>query len=676
MKISKLQYLLSGLVLLLAMFFHHESIFDYPRYIHAWAQADRYAIALNFLWNDFNILEAETYLYNIEFPTGFAEPRDNSITMVNLPIHEYLIALLMKVSGITAPIIFRFYILCCSFLGLFFTHKIGQLFKLRGLSQIALIVFACTSPVYVYYQDNFLPSIPGLALAIGGLYFYIRYLKQSRIRFFAFAAILFTITSIYRTTFIIPFIAILGVEFIQFIRKEAKLKPFLIILVTSGLALYLHRLHNEYQIHTYGSVFLYYLVPALSWEKALEFVSVTVEQWKYDYLNIPQWIFFGLLGIVGLLNTKLIKIRNSFHLNIGLFLAASLMGYAMFTAAMLSKFPQHDYYFIDTFYIPLLILVISLLKILDLQHQLFPNWVKASVVLIFSGSSVAMTFENKELRRQDNEWDYSSELIDIYASGAEILDSINIAKDAKLLVFGPKYPNLPMTLLNRKGFTVFWTNDWKIDQALRWDFDYIVLPNRYFLKEYYSIYPDLINRFNKIFDNGKFSVCTLKTEASKTTLSKFFQLNQQDLVFEINEGFENDLAMLNGINLNQDTFKGGSFSTVVRANQEYALQFVSDSLSCLEDYAIKLKISSNFLVFDTLKRVEFIVGVLDKKGNNQFYETFELSSIYQGANHWHNFELIYQLPRLIPGEYIFKMYYWNRDKSTLYLDDINYQFYK
>ena len=58
MKISKLQYLLSGLVLLLAMFFHHESIFDYPRYIHAWAQADRYAIALNFLWNDFNILEA------------------------------------------------------------------------------------------------------------------------------------------------------------------------------------------------------------------------------------------------------------------------------------------------------------------------------------------------------------------------------------------------------------------------------------------------------------------------------------------------------------------------------------------------------------------------------------------------------------------------------------------
>jgi hypothetical protein len=678
MKISKQQYILFSIALLLGAFFHFDTIFEYPKFIHAWAQADRYALALNFLWNDFNFIEAETYLHNIEFPMGFSTPKEDSITMVNFPIHEYIIALLMKITGVTAPVIFRFYIFCCSLVGLIYVSKFGKLFNLSFPSQVLLLLFTATSPVFVYYQDNFIPSIPAFSMSLMGIYYYILYLRKPNYKLFALCIVLLTISSLYRTTFIIPQIAIFGVEFIRVLRKNAKLSWLLSLLVVSGIALYLHRLHNENQIHTYGSIFLYYIVPALNWSEGITYLKQTFENWHFDYLNVAQLILLLVLSTLGIRNLNTFKPKGDFKSSIFLFILACLTGYLMFTIAMLSKFPHHDYYFIDTYFSTVILLLILLLGLLE---KSFPKIILSryyfGFVILFGITTIFLGSRNLTARTMDNEWDYSSELVDIYACGDQILDSLEIPKEAKLMVFGPQYPNLPLILLNRKGYTLFGTKDWEVIRALTWDFDYIILPNQYFLKEFYSLHPDLINRFNKIYDNGKFSICTLKEEGTSTSLKEFFQLKDNNIVFQIKENFENNKTVfLTNSNYTSEYALSGHSSSEIKPNEEYALLFESNSIKGLETYTTKLMINSNFLVYDTLKRLEFIVNIQDKKGNHQFYETFHLQNIYKKSKQWNSFELIYQLPKLIEGEYIFKAYYWNRDQANLAFDDIEYRFYK
>jgi hypothetical protein len=312
----------------------------------------------------------------------------------------------------------------------------------------------------------------------------------------------------------------------------------------------------------------------------------------------------------------------------------------------------------------------SMLKIINARYYLV-------LVIAFGIFTILWGANNIEARTMDNEWDYSSELVDIYASGDQILDSLEIPKEAKLMVLGPQYPNLPLILFNRKGYTLFSKKDWEIKRALTWDFDYIILPNQYFLKEFYSINPDLINRFEKIFDNGKFSICTLKETPSKTSLGDFFKLKEDDIVFQINEDFEQKkISSFDEIYFSDKYSFQGNSSGLIKGSHQFALNYINNSLKNLEDFPNKLRIKSKFLVLDTLKRVEFIVSIQDNNGNNQFYETFHLNHIYTGPNKWHNLELIYQLPRLIHDQYLFKMYYWNRDKSELFIDDLKYTFYR
>lgn len=101
-------------------FFQKPTITCFPRDTHTWAQADRYAQALGFLQNDFDFFHPQTWVLNKQFPSDFKKASPNSITAVDFPVNEYIIALLMKLLGTTNPGVFRLYILFCSFAGLLF----------------------------------------------------------------------------------------------------------------------------------------------------------------------------------------------------------------------------------------------------------------------------------------------------------------------------------------------------------------------------------------------------------------------------------------------------------------------------------------------------------------------------------------------------------------------------
>ena len=150
---------------------------EFPSHTHAWAQADRYAIANRFLENGFNFFKPETYVLNHQFPDNFKSPSNNSITAVDFPIHDYIVSLIMYITKTYEPFIFRLYMLLWSFLGLFYLGKISQEITKSYFKATLVLIIAMTSPIFCYYQAGFLPTIPTLSCIIIGYFYHLKYLK-------------------------------------------------------------------------------------------------------------------------------------------------------------------------------------------------------------------------------------------------------------------------------------------------------------------------------------------------------------------------------------------------------------------------------------------------------------------------------------------------------------------
>ena len=55
-------------IILSGLFTQWSYMNEFPSFIHAWSQTDRYAIALGFVNNDLDFFHPETFIYNKQFP--------------------------------------------------------------------------------------------------------------------------------------------------------------------------------------------------------------------------------------------------------------------------------------------------------------------------------------------------------------------------------------------------------------------------------------------------------------------------------------------------------------------------------------------------------------------------------------------------------------------------------
>ena len=113
-------------ILVMGFLLHRNYITEFPMHTHAWTQSDRLALAYGFVNNGLNFFEPETFslLKNESNIEDWKFPTNQSITAVDFPIHDFVPAIVMKLSGNKAPWIFRLYILLYSFIGLYVLFKL------------------------------------------------------------------------------------------------------------------------------------------------------------------------------------------------------------------------------------------------------------------------------------------------------------------------------------------------------------------------------------------------------------------------------------------------------------------------------------------------------------------------------------------------------------------------
>lgn len=501
---------------------------EFPAFIHAWAQDDRYALATGFLDNGFDLFHPETNIYNKQFPGWWEEAYDTTITAVDFPIHEYIVALLMKLFGTTSPWVFRIWTMICSLIGMFFLYKTSFIITEDCQKSLLVTAIAMTAPVYAYYFNGFLPGIPAFAIGVIGLWSYLKYYKDGKKNFFHLAIALMTLATLMRTSFAIELIAILGFELLRIFRKESTLKDKLPTVIISFALIIAYMLWNSHLRKEYGSLFLNELLPADNIEDFRDFLNDAKNNWEYQYFQKFHYRIFevlaGLAVIAGIVRL-IIKLKNKDgkskkkQLTIWLIPIIYLFGCFLFLIAMIRQFPNHDYYFVDTFFLPILMLFALMLGTLPKNKNYIAGGISLAVLGVLCYFMITNVTETQVNRRWAEDGAYKTYLN--FEGSAEFLDSLNIPRDTKILSLYAYPQNGPFIQMERKGYTVMQHKENIVNAALTWDFDYIIVEDNIY-RDNFEERKEVLSRLSKVADNGRISVCTLSDTVVCESADEFF----------------------------------------------------------------------------------------------------------------------------------------------------------
>jgi len=663
------------IIVFLGVLLQKNYINEFPSYIHAWAQSDRYALAKGFINNNFNFFKPETLVLNHQFPDDWEVPSKESITAVDFPIHDYIPAIFMKLSGISSPWIFRVYIMLFSFIGLFFLFKIAMLFTNHFFKSIFVVIFASTSPVFAYYQNGFLPTIPSMAIAFIGIYYYTKYLASHKKNQFNLSILFLTLAALSRTTFAIPLIAVLGLEFIRIFKQRTLILPKIIPVLTSISVLLFYFFYNTFLREKYGSIFLNHILPATSIQEAYDICKIVIKNFLYQYFSIYHYIIFiFLIGIssymIAIKKTKISK--ESFTV---LFLTIIIfIGCSVFTLLMLRQFPSHDYYFLDTFFLPIMLFLIFIISSISPIKTKWINGINLVVLLIVSIPLVVNAHSSQKAKRITGEWDRTNSTINNFKDTERYLDSLKIPQNSNMLVIDGYAPNIPFILMNRKGYVVMTTSKENISESLTWDYDYIVMQNEFFLSDIYLNYPEIISKTEKVWDNGRISISKLRKVELKQSLDAYLGLSNMNPILKEKMDFDT-VTSKNWQNINPTTkFKfSGQNSGFLTQNMEYGLTYKTKDLPEIKEKGRLIFFQSYFLHHSNCN-VEVIVSIIEND-KTLYYKTFNLQDLLKEKNVWEKVNLIFQLPKVNNNNYEFSLFIWNKGKTELFIDDFEFKLF-
>ena len=521
-----------ALIVVAGLFIQRGYMNEYPSHIHAWAEQDHYALSVGFINNGFDFFHPETMIYNKQFPGWWKEASETTITSADFPVHEYIVALLMRLFGTDAPWVFRLWTLFIAFVGLFFLFKISYFITHDWPKSMLVVIVAMTSPIVAYYMNGFLPGIPALSMSIVGLWFYLKYHEGEQIKHFHLSVAFLTLALLMRTTFAIALIAMLCFEMLRVMRKETSFLnklPSVVLAIAAYLASFLWNRHLRL---THGTIFLNNLLPPESWQDAQELITEAYNNWAFQYFqHLHYWLFlvFALFAIAfavfhAIAKKRLTKSASAKQpLSLWWLPAIQLFGCLLFTVAMMQQIQYHDYYFIDTFLLPLLLLLALSLKAIPASKRTIIFITECLVVAVLAVVMIRNVVETQATRRlQENHGEIS---YNNFKDADRLLESLNVPKDAKILCLFGYAQNGPFIQMKRKGYSVMTDDKELIEAAFTWDFDYIVIENSKF-ETYLERQRDMLSRLQRVGGNGKLSVCTPAHHTTYQSANEFFDTKE------------------------------------------------------------------------------------------------------------------------------------------------------
>jgi hypothetical protein len=662
---------LSLLLLIHGLFTHWGQFSDGPAGMHLWTQSDHYALASGFVENGLDFFKPQTFVCHYQYPDAWDEHGQTLVTAVDFPIHNYIPAVVMKITGSDSPAIFSGYLLLISVTGLIFLFRLAYLFNRSVVLSLLIVVFIACTPVYSFYQIRFIPSVPSLSTAIIGLYYGFSYRKNGNFRHFVLATAFLSLAALTRMTFLIPLFAWLGQEFLFFLReKNDRSKKIVTVLLCLG-AISGYTLYNHYLRLTYGGIFLNTIMPAGSWSQFGEVLLYIARMWKFEYISKVHYVV--LFAMIVLLAYRFFrKNQRREYMKARWFVLFSVSGSIAFFLLMCIQFMAHDYYALDVFFVPLIILLCMASERLSPEKPTGRKWLAGFAILavpaILWANHVAQ-IGRIELER----WGLNAMVVRNFRDSKPFIDSLHIPRNEKLVVIDPLPRNVPFYYMERTGYVVMRNNAADLKDILNKPMRYYVFQNETFLSDICRVYPGIIRYLEIVGTNGKITVCRKTgTPAQHSgdpnkTLFEFLQLNDRKPSFH---------ARLNERELKKWEVTGEKTA----GNNAFAVRAESDFGPVIKLYDPKLFTQPRILFFrgqirwDKQKDIQFVIS-LTGDGELKSYRTFSLIDATGSTNEWRDFRFLYTVPAAKSNAVDLSVYIWNTEHVPYKVRDVEMRLY-
>ena len=238
---------------------------------------------------------------------------------------------------------------------------------------------------------------------------------------------------------------------------------------------------------------------------------------------MQHWIFVA--AAVGAIVTLIVKCKRprseKRRLSLWWLPAIWLFGEVLFAIAMFEQYINHDYYFLDSFFLPIVTVFIGLLALMPNLEKQWGRVVSLVVVLVLTGFMTAKAC-NMQVERRKEGVDAMQTAIR-YKNANKMLDKAGYAlSDLRFMTLFSYPQNTPFVMMNREGYSVMRTDSDVVAHALTFDFDYILVEDEVYRREFEgSRY--ILSRLRRIGGDGEISLCELSDTVIHPTAEHFFQ---------------------------------------------------------------------------------------------------------------------------------------------------------
>lgn len=653
----------------ISMFLYESSINLFPSYIHAWTQSDRYAIALRFLDNGFDFFHPATF--NLQTVHG--------ITRVDFPINEFIVALLMKLFGTTAPIVFRVYTLCISIFGLAYLYLFSKKATGSEIKSWLIVLFVFFSPVYFYYQNGFIPSVPAIACLFVAYYYFFLY-KESKIKKqFLIAIFFFLLAALMRFPFLV-FLTAICLQQCWMMFRERKIKTNEILGFVAAFALFVsYYFYNVHLGRMYGNMFLDYFMPAKSISEFKEIVSEMIHHWGLHYYTYSHYALLFFVLVFTLL--QFIKQKSIFNENkkywFHLFIVAC--GVSCYFLMMARQYYAHDYYFLDSFYVPIvLFLVFSLINIK--MDTVVSKTIWTSVFIVHIVLFYVFSEKTQSERYYTGPWDRAEISRQNFIGTEKCIDGLGIPKDAKILVIDAYTTNAPLILMNRKGYTVLGTTAKNISSSLfGCDWDYVAIQDLYLVSDVIKSYPFITSVIERIGGNGRVSFYKKSKTVQQKSLKQFLRITDKNtfnhtiITFDSVGGLVDPHVSSIGESFVTKNHK--SFFAMLNDKTEFGTTISIKASELKNENNLKILVFCDILANELIDNVQLVAAVRNKT-KTVFYQNFFLKDYFKQSSDWKRMEFQFVLPEFETPDDEVGVYFWNPEKMSFSYDNFEVIFYK
>ncbi|MDP4208974.1 MAG: glycosyltransferase family 39 protein [Bacteroidota bacterium] len=437
-------------LLLFSVIYNYPSILvKRPQSVHHWRQADCASLALNYYQTGMHFFQPQTHnLTSDNNTSGYC-------TTSEIPVSYYVIACLYKIFGYH-DFIFRFVNTLIFLTGLLYLFKACNLLFNNTFWSTLIVLFFFTSPVLVYYGNNFLTDSSALAFTFIAWYFFIKFYLNNHQKLFYISMLFFLLAGAYKISALLSLVAILIVFIsesagILRVKNKGKLfsKPivctvsFLLVFSIIGLWVYFAKSYNSLHGSGYFSTGIF---PLWNLDKTkIQMVTKNIKElWLNQYYYVYSLYFFTAIFLFTIFY---IKKGNRFLMTINILV---LIGSSIYVVLWFWTLKDHDYYTINL-YILLVFVFINFIWLIKAQ---FPKaYASKYLKILFIGFLLLnLNHARKQMKERYNSWWTEYPEYKDYHTITPYLRSIGIAPLDTVICL-PDMSHFTLYLMNQRGWT-------------------------------------------------------------------------------------------------------------------------------------------------------------------------------------------------------------------------------